>query len=259
MSLDFTLSKYRELCQALVEAEYCAWTIGRYIAVTDRPGYVVLLRHDMDRWPQRALQMARLESELGLQATYYARMGPGVFRRSVVEEIAAMGHEVGYHYETLARARGDRERAMSLFEQELAQLRRVCDVKTASMHGSPFSKHDNRDLWRHGEFHQFGLLGEAYLSLDYGSLAYLTDTGHSWGNARCNIRDRVDHQRAYSGLESTDGLVSAIRRRRFGHVCISAHPERWASNAGEWLLSTAMDLAANTAKWVVAPLHRSPG
>lgn len=34
---------------------------------------VVILRHDVDRLPGNALKMARLEHEMGVQATYYFR------------------------------------------------------------------------------------------------------------------------------------------------------------------------------------------
>ena len=248
MSLDFTLSKYREMCQAILTCGYSAWSIGRYIVARDTPDLVVLLRHDIDRLPGCALRMARLEHELGLQATYYVRVIPSVCRPKVLKEIAAMGHEIGYHYETLVKARGNGQQAVALFERELGWLRQICDIQTVSMHGSPFSPIDNRDLWRHCDLRQFNLVGETYLSLDYGQLAYLTDTGRSWARSRFNLRDKVPQERPIPHLETTEDLVSAIRSRCFAHICISAHPERWANSLGHWIISAVTDLAANQAK-----------
>jgi hypothetical protein len=248
MSLDFTLPKYREMCQSILASGYSVWPIVRYIASQDIPGRVVLLRHDVDRRPGNALRMAQLEHELGIRATYYVRMTRSAFRPAMLRKIAAMGHEVGYHYETLAKARGNIRRAVALFEHELARLREICEVQTISMHGRPLSPHDSRDLWRLHDFRQHNLLGEAYLSLDYNRLVYLTDTGRSWTGQRYNLRDKVAHEHSIPSLKTTDDLISAIRDHRFMHVCISAHPERWAHSIGEWVISLAADLVMNQIK-----------
>jgi hypothetical protein len=248
MSLDFTLPKYREMCRAILASGYSVWPIACYMAARNTPDLVVVLRHDIDRRPGNALRMARLEYELGLQATYYVRMIPSVFCPTILKEIAAIGHEIGYHYETLTRARGNPQQAIALFEQELARLRQICDIQTISMHGSPLSPYDNRDLWRYYDFRQFNLLGETYLSLDYGQLVYLTDTGRSWAKSRYNLRDKVAQERPIPGLKTTDDLISAIYDHRFTHVCILTHPERWAQSTGEWIISLAVDWAVNLAK-----------
>ena len=68
---------------------------------------------------------------------------------------------------------------------------------------------------------------------------------------------RIHHGRAHGSLsphlqrralETTEDLVSAIRSRCFAHICISAHPERWANSLGHWIISAVTDLAANQAK-----------
>ena len=55
-------------------------------------------------------------------------------------KIPDLGHEVGYHYEVLSKANGNYERAIKLFEQELSKFRKIVDVKTICMHGSPLSR-----------------------------------------------------------------------------------------------------------------------
>ena len=49
-------------------------------------------------------------------------------------------NEVGYHYEVLSKAKGDYEKAVELFEQELKEFRKIVDVKTICMHGSLLSR-----------------------------------------------------------------------------------------------------------------------
>ena len=91
--------------------------------------------------------MAELEHGLGIQSTYYFRV-LYTFKPEIIGKIRDLGHEVGYHYEVLSKANGDYEKAVELFEQELSEFRKIVDVKTISMHGSPLSRYDNRDLYR---------------------------------------------------------------------------------------------------------------
>jgi hypothetical protein len=254
---DFDLQMYRRLCEALVAAGYQAWSIARYLeagredSICELPRYLVLLRHDIDRRPGTAVRMATLEHELGLEATYYARVVPGVFRPSVLSRLAALGHEVGFHYETLSKCGGDFERAIDLFRKDLSRLRQVSDVRTISMHGRPLSPHNNRDLWQKADYRTLGLVGEAYLSIDYQDVAYFTDTGRAWNDERHNLRDRVPGSLETTRVGSTIDLIALVRSQTVPRLCISAHPNRWASNGLEWFGSLAWDRATNAGKRLV--------
>jgi hypothetical protein len=254
LNLDYTQSKYRELCEALLDSGYATWTIARYLADDNPPRLLVLLRHDIDRRPENALRIARLECTLGIRSTYYVRMTRFAFRPKLIEEISAMGHEIGYHYETLAKTHGDMQKAIAVFKQELEQLRAMTQVQTISMHGSPLSPYDNRSLWQQFDFRQFDLLGETYLSLDYKRMMYFTDTGRTWKGAH-NLRDKVDDSSSLSGIQTTDDLILAIRTHRFNQGCIQTHPERWAGNAREWIVSLGMDFATNQMKSLITLLR----
>jgi len=59
----------------------------------------VILRHDVDRKPGMALEMAQMKKDMGIRATYYFRMMPGVFEPEIIRMIRDMGHEIGYHYD----------------------------------------------------------------------------------------------------------------------------------------------------------------
>jgi len=77
-----------------------------------------------------------------------------------------MGHEIGYHYEVLDRRAGNPSGRAGFLIRELAEMRALVEVKTASMHGNPLSRWDNRDLWKHHALSRFGLIGEAYVSIN---------------------------------------------------------------------------------------------
>jgi hypothetical protein len=56
----------------------------------------------LTRGQDNALQMAKVESEKGIVATYYFRKSMLSFNEAVVRGIVELGHEIGYHYEDLA-------------------------------------------------------------------------------------------------------------------------------------------------------------
>lgn len=107
----------------------------------------ILLRHDVDRMPCRAVQVAKVESELGVRGTYYFRCtAKGEFPVKAISQISAQGHEVGYHYECLSRCNGDILLAMSQFQSNLETFRSIASCNTVSMHGKPMSQYENVDL-----------------------------------------------------------------------------------------------------------------
>ena len=245
--IDFTMEKYEELCCVLLSSGYNPVTVHQYL--TNPPnGKAVVLRHDIDRKPQNALKMSKLENAIGITATYYFRY-PATFIPDVIREIQALGHEVGYHYEVLAKAKGDCEKAIGLFAQELEEFREICDVRTVCMHGSPFSRYDNRDLWKVYDFQEFGIVGEAYLSMAGNGLRYLTDTGRNWGG-RHSLRDAMPGAEPVP-VETTDDLVRWIESAGAEDLCITVHPERWAASEEEWIISYSKDLVINFGKKIL--------
>jgi hypothetical protein len=151
VNLDFTVEKYRELCHAIVNSSYTPVPVGKYLA-DGVDGRAIILRHDVDDKIKYTLKLAKIESEMGLTSTYYVRMVSKTFKPEIIREMEGLGHEIGYHYEVLDKAGGDYEKAIGIFEEELAELRKVCDVKTMCMHGNPLTRWDNRDLWKHYDF-----------------------------------------------------------------------------------------------------------
>jgi len=247
VSRDFTLDKYRELCQAIIGSGYGLVTVRGYLENRDLPSKVVILRHDVDRKPGNALRMAELERELGLSATYYFRKRRHTFKPKIIRSIARMGHEIGYHYEALVTAGGNCEKAIQIFEDELNEFREICDVATISMHGSPLWKHDNRDLWQRYDFREFGIIGEAYLSIDYDRVAYLSDTGRTWDSRKYNIRDIVAGGNAPQ-IDTTDDLISLFESKEIGQLCILVHPNRWPRSKLDWMKGFVSDALINHAK-----------
>jgi hypothetical protein len=204
----------------------------------------------VDRLPGRALQMARLEAAAGVTSIYFFRHKRISFRPSVVRAIAEMGHAIGYHYEELADARGDYDKAWKRFREHISKLRAFAPVDTIAMHGRPFSAIDNRDLWRAHDYREAGVTAEVYLDLDYRSLRYFTDTGGCW-NHPANLRDLPPSYKRSAeeqSLRSTSQLVAYLERHPQVDAVVSCHPERWAEQGLGWVHARLTDAAANAAK-----------
>lgn len=253
-NLDFTLDKFHQLCSAI--ADNCTTiTMDRYMTAGDKLGeHFVLMRHDVDGRPRTALKTARIEEELGIQATYYFRTRNNVFVTEIIQEIEKMGHEIGYHYEVLSTAKGDCEKAIKLFEDDVNKFRNICNLKTICMHGSPLSKYDNRDIWNIYDFRDFGILGEAYLSAGE-DLNYFTDTGRGW-NSKNNLRDFIPGKTEKVFADTTDDLIKLVEGGEISNFYISLHPDRWTSNAVSWSLFWLYDLANNSGKKVLRVVRK---
>lgn len=252
LNIDFTFTKYKELCGTIVESECDTLTFSHYFHSKNLPERFVILRHDVDRKPENALKMAELEKRLGITSTYYFRTIEDVFKPTIIKEIASMGHEIGYHYEVFDKANGDFERAIGIFTKELEEFRKICDIKTICMHGNPLSPWDNRDLWKRYDFKDFGIICEPYLSIDYEKVLYLTDTGRSW-NSRFSVKDVVNANAnsAPEEIKSTDDVMRMINKGDIEHMCIVAHPERWSNSFGAWLKELVWQNVKNIGKAIL--------
>jgi hypothetical protein len=252
---DFTLDTYRSLCRTLAESGYKPITFGEYYESESHDGEArVFLRHDVDSRVPSALDLAAIEQECGLRATYFFRLVKSAFVPDVIKRIAEMGMEVGYHYEALDRAKGDYELALKIVEEDLSRLRELAPVKSMAMHGNPLTPYNNRDLWKEHDYHEFGIEVSAYLSLDYQKIRYFTDTGRNWDETRGNLYDTVSHSTGVR-LTSTKSLIAYLREE-VADTCILTHPNRWSSNPFFWCWNLGYDLTGNVVKGILKIVRR---
>jgi hypothetical protein len=267
MSKDFTPSTYRQLLLAIVQAGY---TISTFEDWCDGKvqGRCVILRHDVDLKANNSLGTARIEAEMGIRASYYFRVVPQSNIPSIIKEIAALDHEIGYHYEDLALFKGDNEKAIKHFEQQLNYFRQFYPVRTICMHGSPASKWDNRDLWRMYNYRDLGIVGEPYFDLlNNGScmvenIVYFTDTARMWDGDKYNVRDKlltIKKQNKDSVTEfpenrlkqpdlkvafkenanlkthTTFDVINWMKiNQNHNLIMMTTHPQRWTDNSFQW-------------------------
>ncbi len=245
MDKDFTLVVYQQWMQAVKDAGYVGIAVQDYDSEMSQ---VLVLRQDVDKKPENSVRTALIQADTGFRATYYFRMVKESYNEEMIREISEMGHEIGYHYEDLAMNNGDLDKAWESFQRNLDQLRELYPVNTITMHGSPMSKWDNRDLWKTHDYKSLGLTCEPYMDFDFSKLFYLTDTGGRWNDTSVSVRDYVE-QGIQVDVDSTHDLISKFREAKMPErIMQNIHPQRWTDSNTEWYTERAKQGVKNVVK-----------
>lgn len=272
---------YTQLLNAIIKEDGAFLTFEEYCSIRqglgsrkELPERYVILRHDVDKRPWFAVQMAELEAQLGVKASYYFRIGKGSNEPECIKRIAQLGHEIGYHYEDMSLCHGDHEKAYEHFKNSLEYFRQFYPVRTCCMHGAPLSKYDSRALWdpftdKQGELHKaydyrdLQLIGEPYYDVDFSKVLYLTDTGRCWDGYWYSLRDRVpEHQKRWIkngwSFHRTPEIIIAIEDHRMPPgIMFTTHPQRWTDKMGAWIYEFIMQNIKNLIKDILSSRRSS--
>jgi hypothetical protein len=256
--VDFTITIYKELLDSLVNQNYSFQTFVEFIKEPKEK--CVVLRHDVDAKKQNSLEFAKIQNELGIKGTYYFRIVPQSFDEKIIKEIHQLGHEIGYHYETMDTSKGNIDKAYDEFCRNLNMFRKIVPVSTICMHGSPLSKFDNRDIWKKYDYKKLDLIAEPYFDIDFNKTFYLTDTGRKWDGSNVSVRDKVMKG---TNITNTDFLkrkyhltrqiISDIKQNSFpAQVVFTFHPQRWTNKPFDWTRELILQGIKNQVKkWIV--------
>ncbi len=244
--MDFTLHSYRKLLQTLVIQQYHFQTFEEFLKSPKEK--TVVLRHDVDSSPQNSLAFAKIQNEAGIAGVYYFRAVAQSWDERIIQEIASLGHEVGYHYECLTTCRGDRQKGILDFEDNLDRLRLLVPVSTICMHGSPMSKYDSKDLWKTYSYRDFGIIGEPYFDVDFEKVLYLTDTGRRWDGEKVSVRDKVKKGKTHPFKTTKELTEAAAKGLLPDQLMFTFHPQRWNDHQVPWVKELVMQNIKNVVK-----------
>lgn len=236
--LDFKIDQYKILIKLFQEAGFAFQTFVEYRM---KPGFkVIVLRHDVDLFPSNSLRFAIIQHEKKVKGSYYFRNVVQSWDEAVIKVIHQLGHEVGYHYESLTTCKGNLEKAWDDFRYNLERLRKLVPVTTICMHGSPRSQWDSKKLWEKYDYRTLGIIGEPYFDLDFNKIFYLTDTGRRWDGWRMSVRDKVPQQDEWIKkgwvYHSTRDIIKAIQSDTLPYpLMMTFHPQRWTDKPFPWV------------------------
>ena len=256
---DFTIEIYKQLLRALKDADYQFISFEDYCRGNINSDKWIILRHDVDDLAQNSMDFADIQSEFNVKGTFYFRMFHKSFDEIIIRRMLGQGHEVGYHYETMDTSSGDVDQAYKEFLKHLKTFQAINSVATISMHGSPLSKFDNRDIWRKYSYKDLGIIGEPYFDFNFNEVFYITDTGRAWDGHKYNIRDRAPKENPLTNPDflnrnynSTSDIISAIKDGSYpSQVMMNFHPERWTDDKSLWLKQFIKQNLKNQIKRVI--------
>ncbi|MCK9421310.1 MAG: hypothetical protein M0Q38_01805 [Bacteroidales bacterium] len=224
---------------------------------------IAVFRHDVDAIKQNTLAFSKIQYSLGTVGTYYFRVVPQSYNESVIKQIASMGHEIGYHYETMDTCKGNIDNAYDEFCRNLEIFRKIVPIETICMHGSPLSKYDNRAIWDKYDYKKLGIIGEPYFDLDFNKTFYLTDTGRRWDGDKYSVRDkplrsskdegqRKKEELTWPRYHSTFDIIKALEAGTFPKkVMMTFHPQRWHNNFYDWSKELILQNTKNIIKRIL--------
>jgi len=258
--MDFTIKKYSMLLKCLQSNKYSFVCFKDFLRSDSKK--TIILRHDVDLLPSNSLRFAKIQAKMGIRGTYYFRTVPESWDENIIKEIEALGHEVGYHYENMDTCNGDIDKAWDDFRYHLDKLRKLVEVKTICMHGSPRSKFDNKDIWNKYDYRSLGIIGEPYYDVDFDKVFYLTDTGRRWDGWKTSVRDKVPQQTEWVKQDltfhSTQDIINKVVIGKMqnevnmpNNIMFTMHPQRWTDGGLPWIKEFVLQNLKNQIKKVL--------
>ncbi|MFP4026061.1 MAG: hypothetical protein ACLFVR_16185 [Thiohalospira sp.] len=276
--MDFTEKMYQQILVALKNNGYSFMRIQDFLKAEKLPEKFVVIRHDVDLSPVVQLRFAKIEEELDVFSSYYFRYIEEIFKPEIMDDIYKIGHEIGYHYEVITKTKGDKEKAVELFKTELDEFKKRWDTQTICPHGgsfnpefnaynlssiikntpkflfnkkSLFSNWVNFNIWENYRFEDFGLLGDAYDSIDFKNILYLSDTGMSWKKKYKRL-DHVDSEvNKTVDVKNSRHLIQLIESGNYPQIYLLVHFEQWKNNFKDWLGWYLSQLIRRTGKKII--------
>ncbi len=174
----FTYEAYETLIDLLRKHGYTVSSYRNWQMATR----CVILRHDIDYDPAKAIEMAKLEQRLGVQSTYFALLTSDFYNAfskesgEMFREISACGHEIGLHFDEVRypELAGDADAVREKIIQECRLLEAAAgrEITIVSMH-RPSKAILEADLEIPGIINSYG-------SVYFKGFKYLSDSRRRW-------------------------------------------------------------------------------
>jgi peptidoglycan/xylan/chitin deacetylase (PgdA/CDA1 family) len=175
---DFTHEHYQTL---LTEAKKYYQFIGYNSIEIHNENPVILCRHDVDLSMHEALNLARIENELNIKATYFLLPHSefyNLLEKSITElvsEIISLGHDIGLHFDPMYYNISSKEELEYWLQFEKEMIEKIFGVQV-----NVFSFHNpTEEILRFDEWSYSGMLN-TYANELKTNVAYCSDSNGYW-------------------------------------------------------------------------------
>lgn len=227
--MNFSYKEYKQIINRIKEQ----MPIMRFDNITELSGQYCVIRHDVEFSVERALNLARVENELGIASTYVFQIcnnnyNPFSHKNKIhILEIASLGHDIGVHIH-LGNFNEAHESIESYIIKQANLLSIALDypVNKFSIH-RPIKKHIVTPLVIPGYINMSSPLFFTYtenFSIYDLPVLYLADSNHDWkyGNPLdidfCKINKMQLNCHPFSwtenGLDNNDNFYTLTKEKQ---------------------------------------------
>lgn len=235
----FVYKQWNDFCRKLKDNGFVSLSAATILKIKPDKLFLVL-KHDVETNPSKALRLAQIESKYSHKGSYYvqAYLLNNSKNIEILKQIQELGHEVSYHHDVMDSNKGDIYKAVEEFQRNVELFENNSFVvQTVCQHGNPIIDRDgyssNRDFFRNAKVTQmYEHISEIMVNFksrinqDY---KYISDVGYGWKIIfDPENNDVVNSEEKDIALENLDKVLDVIKNRK--SVIVSTHPHRWHNN-----------------------------
>jgi hypothetical protein len=178
---ELTLSNYRSLLESTLISYPC---LGFEVLEAPPPRFAII-RHDIDMSPTQALALARIESDLGVRATYTILLtgdfySPFEFaNRQLLRQISNLGHDLGLHFDATWHGIESEAELTDAIAWETSLLNRLLDLPS-EQRVKMFSFHNTTPFTMSCRASHYAGLRNAYAGYLQENVQYTSDSNGYW-------------------------------------------------------------------------------
>lgn len=233
----FAYKYWENFCRELKENDI--YSVTAESVLSGKENSFLILKHDVEDNPQKALDMAKIEAKYSHKGTYYVQ---GFLMNDenlpIFKEIQQLGHEVSYHHDVMDENGGDLQKATETFAKNKENFEKSgFSINTVCQHGNPIANRvgytSNRDFFRSKQV-QNSFPEIAEIMVNFGErigaeYKYISDAGYGWKIIFDPINnDRVKSDDKDIKLKSLQSVIDVIKENP--SVIVSTHPHRWCES-----------------------------
>jgi len=238
----FTFGQYEKILNELSQEKYVVLTINEFRNYIDSSKVVVGLRHDVDCHPFKAWEMAQMEKEYGISASYYILAtasyygkidGNGVVRfsamRNIYQNIYSTGAEIGIHNDLISVLVKYGLNPLDFNKNELRYYRSMgIDIHGSVAHGSSIARKTKPNFWVFSNFAEKDYIeykGNRYRVGQYSMKDFGFEYEANFVNHNMYFSDSGGEWNIDGGLEK---ILNELKNSEKGdRIQILAHPVWW--------------------------------
>ena len=220
----FSFEEYKKILELAKSKNYHIFSCKEYYnSINNLPEKYIILRHDIEHYPERAFRFAEIESNLGIHSTFFVRIHSNSYNvfghksQYFLKKIKSEGHEIGLHTEAVDFSKITGQETIKVFEEEIMLLEKAVDSKIVGVCPHvDWTEYNNQDIFDEIDIKEYDLKYNAYAKEFFVDNFYISDGQHYfWKN--------------YKNGEQTENTLDPIEAINQGinKIYILTHPMNW--------------------------------